>query len=192
MLLRLRATSGRCYHERTRRSGAHSRLGLSRSWCDWVIRRTGACAHFMWRACLGRARARACSRSPRGSHRLTTISCTISSPSAPGMMGRSKPNGFVRSRHCRWPTRARVGRGPPLTKGAAADAVLGMRVGSCDRAAGAHCPGLPPVPLPPVRQAVHWVLSALAPAIIACALGRAATSRRAACKMASTVAVLRR
>src|SRR3954463_7029973 len=45
-----------------------------------------------------------------------------------------------------WPTRARLGIGPPLTKGADADAVLGMRVGSCDGAAGAHRPRLSPLP----------------------------------------------
>src|SRR3954451_10053554 len=46
------------------------------------------------------------------------------------------------SRHYRWPTRARLGIGPPLTKGADADAMLGMQVGSCNRATGAHGPGL--------------------------------------------------
>src|SRR5215204_6477943 len=34
------------------------------------------------------------------------------------------------SRHCPWPTRAWVGIGPPLTKGADKDAVLGLWVGS--------------------------------------------------------------
>src|SRR3954464_12441242 len=38
----------------------------------------------------------------------------------------------------------------------------------------------------------HWVLSGLAPASITCAHGRAATSRHAASRMASTVTLLRR
>src|SRR3954467_13404414 len=38
------------------------------------------------------------------------------------------------SRQRLWPTRARLGIGPPLTKGADEDAVLGMRIGSRDRA----------------------------------------------------------
>src|SRR5215212_4776632 len=59
------------------------------------------------------------------------------------------------SRHRLWPTRVRLGIGPPLTKGAGEDAVLGMRVGSCDRAARAHRPGLSPVPLPRLWQAVQ-------------------------------------
>src|SRR5690349_3532329 len=59
------------------------------------------------------------------------------------------------SRHRLWPTRARLGIGPPLTKGADEDAVLGMRVASRDGAARAHGPGLSPVPLPRVRQAVQ-------------------------------------
>ena len=62
------------------------------------------------------------------------------------------------SRHRLWPTRVRLGIGPLLTKGADEDAVLGMRVGSCDRATGAHRPGLPPVPLPRMRQAVQRAL----------------------------------
>src|SRR5215203_1216999 len=51
------------------------------------------------------------------------------------------------SRHHLWPSRARLGVGPPLTKGADADAVLGMRIGSRVRATRAHRPGLSPVPL---------------------------------------------
>src|SRR5215204_1159883 len=51
------------------------------------------------------------------------------------------------SRHRLWPTRVRLGIGPPLTKGVDEDAVLGMRVGGGNRASRAHRPGLPPVPL---------------------------------------------
>src|SRR4051812_44088497 len=40
-------------------------------------------------------------------------------------------------------------------RGADADAVLGMRIGSRDGATRAHRPGLSPVPLPYVRQAVQ-------------------------------------
>src|SRR3954465_10943290 len=40
-------------------------------------------------------------------------------------------------------------------RGADADAVLGMRIGSCDGATRAPRPGLSPVPLPHVRQAVQ-------------------------------------
>src|SRR5215203_4545018 len=42
--------------------------------------------------------------------------------------------------------------------GVDADAVLGMRIRSCDGATRAHRPGLPPVPLPYVRQAVQRAL----------------------------------
>src|SRR4051812_49404171 len=42
--------------------------------------------------------------------------------------------------------------------GADADAVLGMRIGSRDGATRAHRPGLSPVPLPRVRQAVQRAL----------------------------------
>src|SRR5215211_3993791 len=62
------------------------------------------------------------------------------------------------SRHYPWPTRARVGIGPASHRGADEDAVLGMRIGSRDRATRAHCPGLSPVPLPYVRQAVQRAL----------------------------------
>jgi hypothetical protein len=41
-----------------------------------------------------------------------------------------------------------LGIGPPLTKGADEDAVLGMRVGRRSGATRAHRPGLSPVPLP--------------------------------------------
>src|SRR5829696_5629612 len=61
------------------------------------------------------------------------------------------------SRHYPWPTRARVGIGPASHRGADEDAVLGMRIGSRDRATRAHCPGLSPVPLPSLRQAVQRV-----------------------------------
>src|SRR3954467_13539469 len=51
------------------------------------------------------------------------------------VFGRLAGYGFCQgSRQRLWPTRARLGIGPLLTKGADADAVLGMRVGSCDRA----------------------------------------------------------
>src|SRR5215212_3514332 len=59
------------------------------------------------------------------------------------------------SRHCPWPTRTRVDIGLPLTKEADEDAVLGMRIGGRDGAIGAHLPGLSPVPLPGLRQAVQ-------------------------------------
>src|SRR3954462_14922611 len=62
------------------------------------------------------------------------------------------------SRQRLWPTRARLGIGPLLTKGADEDAVLGMRVGSCDGATRAHRPGLSPVPLPCLWQAVQCAL----------------------------------
>src|SRR3954447_14760970 len=42
--------------------------------------------------------------------------------------------------------------------GADADAVLGMRVGSCDRAARAYRPRLSPLPLPTLRQAIQRAL----------------------------------
>src|SRR3954462_7667366 len=71
-------------------------------------------------------------------------------------------------------------RRPMLVENARSDAsrLNGFQFLWCDRAMG--CSGL------------VWVLSALAPASIACARGRAAMSPHAACKMASTVAVLRR
>jgi hypothetical protein len=59
------------------------------------------------------------------------------------------------SRHRSWPTRAWAGIGPPLTKGADEDAVLGLWVGSRDGATRAHRPGLSPVPLPRLWQAVQ-------------------------------------
>jgi hypothetical protein len=69
---------------------------------------------------------------------------------------RISPERFCQgSRHRLWPTRVRLGIGPPLTKGAGEDAVLGMRVGGGDRAAGAHRPGLWPLPLPCMWQAVQ-------------------------------------
>src|SRR3954467_5800352 len=43
-------------------------------------------------------------------------------------------------------------------RGADEDAVLGMRIGSCHGASRAHRPGLSPVPLPYVRQAVQRAL----------------------------------
>ena len=46
------------------------------------------------------------------------------------------------SRQRPWPTRARLGIGPPLTKGADEDAVLGMRIASRHGATRAHRPGL--------------------------------------------------
>src|SRR4051812_36222668 len=59
------------------------------------------------------------------------------------------------SRHRLWPTRAPLGIGPASHRGADEDAVLEMWVGSSDRAAGAHRPGLSPVPLPRLWQAVQ-------------------------------------
>src|SRR4051812_38041627 len=65
-------------------------------------------------------------------------------------------NGFCQgSRHCPWPTRTRVDIGLPLTKEADEDAVLGMRIGGRHGAIGAHRPGLLPVPLPGLWQAVQ-------------------------------------
>ena len=72
-----------------------------------------------------------------------------------GVLGQRLNRFCQGSRHRPWPTRAQLGIGPPLTKEADEDAVLGMWVGSCDRAIRAHRPGLPPVPLPRVRQAVQ-------------------------------------
>src|SRR3954470_11848124 len=43
-------------------------------------------------------------------------------------------------------------------RGVDADAVLGMRIGSCDRAPRAHRPGLSPVPLSCMWQAVQRAL----------------------------------
>src|SRR3954467_8221997 len=43
-------------------------------------------------------------------------------------------------------------------RGVDENAVLGMRIGSCDGATRAHRPGLPPVPLPHMWQAVQRAL----------------------------------
>ena len=59
------------------------------------------------------------------------------------------------SRHCPWPTRAWLGIGPASHRGVDEDAVYRMWLGSRDRATRAHRPGLPPVPLSGVRQAVQ-------------------------------------
>src|SRR3712207_2086773 len=57
-----------------------------------------------------------------------------------------------------WPTRAGLAMSRLLQRGVDEDAVLGMWVAGRDRAAGAHRPGLPSVPLPYVRQAVQRAL----------------------------------
>src|SRR3954454_15874275 len=67
------------------------------------------------------------------------------------------------SYHRLWPARARLGIGPPLTREADADAVLGdavlgLWVAGRDGAPRARRPGLSPVPLPGVRQAVQRTL----------------------------------
>jgi SWIB/MDM2 domain len=59
------------------------------------------------------------------------------------------------SRQCPWPTGAWSGIGPPLTEGVDEDAVLGMWVAGRHGAIRAHCPGLSPVPLPRMWQAVQ-------------------------------------
>src|SRR5215212_4359805 len=65
----------------------------------------------------------------------------------------SVTDGFCQgSRQRLWPTRARLGIGPPLTMGADEDAVLGLWLAGRDRALRAHRPGLPPVPLPRLWQ----------------------------------------
>src|SRR4051812_7593977 len=67
--------------------------------------------------------------------------------------------GSVRARATApWPTRVRLDIGLASRTGVDEDAVLGMRIGGGDRAAGAHRPGLSPVPLPHVRQAVQRAL----------------------------------
>src|SRR5215212_6075763 len=63
--------------------------------------------------------------------------------------------GSVRARATALGRRDLVGYRAASHGGADEDAVLGMRIGSCDRATRAHRPGLSPVPLPGLWQAVQ-------------------------------------
>src|SRR5436853_4369439 len=68
----------------------------------------------------------------------------------------SRSSGSVRARAIApWLRRAWVGYRAASHGGADEDAVLGMRIGSRDGATRAHRPGLSPVPLSRVRQAVQ-------------------------------------
>src|SRR3954463_13349354 len=67
--------------------------------------------------------------------------------------------GSVRARAIApWPTRVRLDIGLASHRRADADAVYRMRLASRDGATGADRPGLSPVPLPYVRQAVQRAL----------------------------------
>src|SRR5215218_1162411 len=64
-------------------------------------------------------------------------------------------HGFCQgSCHRPWPKRAPLGIGPASHGRVDEDAVLGMRIGRRDGATRAHHPGLSPVPLPCMWQAV--------------------------------------
>jgi hypothetical protein len=53
-----------------------------------------------------------------------------------------------------WRVTTAADRVTPLLTGADGDAMLGLRFGGCDGAAGAHGSRISPVPLPRVRQAI--------------------------------------
>src|SRR5215207_5876681 len=75
------------------------------------------------------------------------------------LLADSPKAGFCQgSRHCPWPARAWLGIGPASHRGVDEDAVYRMWLGSRDRATRAHRSGLPPVPLPSLRQAVQRAL----------------------------------
>ena len=64
------------------------------------------------------------------------------------------PSGLVPARAF-WLARAAAGRVPPVLTGVDGNAVLGLQFRGCDGAAGAHGSGIPPVPLPRMRQAIQ-------------------------------------
>src|SRR3954462_513587 len=68
---------------------------------------------------------------------------------------RSWCGGSVRARATALAEKGSIGYRAASHRGVDEDAVLGMRIGSCDRVPRAHRPGLSPVPLPDMRQVVQ-------------------------------------